>query len=235
MPADPEVDRLDLERLALGRLPAERAAEIRSLAATDASLRTRLQRVEREIGEASTAMPPLQLPTEALQARRRWPAMVVAVGLAVAALLAWVVLQPSPESSGIRGAGSFDLEAVRLRHGSPTVVGSLVEGRPGDQIQYRITPHTSGVLTVIDVQDDGAIASVGTAVEVVAGEPLTGALQLDDYDGLERVFFVLHDREVGVDDVRRALDRAHQRPLADIDRLPGLPSSRSLLIVEPDP
>ena len=59
-----EVSRLDLELLALGQLPPDRAAVIRTAALEDEDLARRITSVERAIERASEDMPSLVLEPE---------------------------------------------------------------------------------------------------------------------------------------------------------------------------
>ena len=72
----------------------------------------------------------------------------------------------------------------------------------------------------------------GRPVQVQAGESVEGAVVLDDYAGKERVFFLLSEAPVGQNAVDQAVRSVFDRPLADLDTLPGIDATqRSVLIV----
>ncbi|MFH1464638.1 MAG: hypothetical protein ABIO70_09650 [Pseudomonadota bacterium] len=236
MRADPSnpVSRLDLERWALGRLDPAAAAALVAQAREDADLGARMARVRREI-EAAGDLPPLELPAEAPAPPRRrwvwaWPAFAAA-----AAAVVLTVAQPwrQPPSEVFRGA--FDLELVQVRLGQASPQGALVRGRAGDRLQFTVVPTRAGTLQVYDLQDDGALQPIGDARPVTAGEPATGALLLDDFPGSERLYFLVTDGALEPAEVQRAVERAHARPLADLDHLPGLGEGtlqRSVLVIK---
>ena len=238
-----EIGRLDIERHVLGRLDdAERAALVER-AARDPELAARIEKVEAEIGAASVDLPPLDLSMEPSseggpppRANRPMGLMVGAL-LAVAAAIGLVVLLPGgtgPETADEVFRGSaFDLEVVRVRQGQPASQGVLIEAREGDRLQYTVTPLGDGWLTVVDVQDDGSVSLWMTPQEVRAGEAMDGAVVLDGYAGKERVYFLVADAPVERDAVEASVRSVFERPLADLDALPGIDATqRSLLIVK---
>lgn len=152
--------------------------------------------------------------------------------LAAAAALSLVVLLPEGAGTGEVFRGSFDLQVERVRQGVAVPQGVLVEAREGDRLQYTVLAGSDGWLTVVDVQDDGAVSLWLAPQRVRAGQQVAGAVVLDGYTGKERVYFLLADEPVGSDSVDAAVRGVFERPLADLDRLPGLDSAqRSLLIV----
>lgn len=237
-----EVGRLTIERYVLGRLDEPERSQLAHMASQDADLAARIERVEAEINDAAVGLPPLDLSLEPSieatpppRANRPW-GLVVGALLAVAAALSMVVLLPGQGTDG--GAdevfrGSFDLDVVRVRQGEAVPQGVLVEAKRGDRLQYAVTPGADGWLTVADVQDDGAVSLWLRPQKVRQGQTVEGAVVLDAYAGKERVYFVLADAAVGADAVEASVRSVFERPLADLDALPGIDAAqRSLLIVK---
>ena len=244
MTVEAPISRLDLERFVLGRLEPTVRDDIDARVGTDPELRARIERLRAEIQVASVDLPAFQVPvddaptlevvaggTSNAQRRSISLSLIVGVGLAAAAATLLVV-QPSeaPQSEVFRG--DFDLAVEHVRAGSGSSVGLMVEARSGDTLQYTITPDTDGWWMVADIQDDGKISLWTPPQKVEAGLPARAAVQLDEYSGSERAFFLLSDAPMELDAVREAYAQAYRKPLADIDSLPGLPAKqRSILIV----
>ncbi len=224
MPSEP-VTRLELEQLALGELPVERVRAIESAAAGDPELASRIGCVRTEIDAAARDLPPLRLPSPA-PAWARWPPLVVA-GLALAAaLLLW--LRPGPSETF---RGGFDLKVERLRNGRVAEVGLVIDVREGDRIQYVVTPQRDGTLGVFDLQDDGELFTWLAPREVAAFERVTGAAELDDYTGSERMFVVFHPDGFTTAELEEALERVWRTPLLALDALPIDADQRSVVLL----
>jgi len=162
------------------------------------------------------------------------PALSGLVAVAAAAAVVVAVLPGAPTHDVYRGA--MDLEIQRVRLGSAVEQGAVVRAQEGDRIQFQVRSAQPGVLAVFNVQDDGAVQTYLQPRPVAPREAVSGAVLLDDYAGAERIFFVVADQEVGEDAVHRALELGFDRPLVDLDRLPGLDGTqRSVLVLKERP
>lgn len=236
MQAD-EVSRLDLERLALGTMSELERSALASRMDHDPTLARRARRIALEIEESAEALPPLQLPVEeAGGIWERFNAWMFPAGLMLAAAASLFVLLPrasSPTGPAFRGA--LDVELVRVRLGEPEPFGLVGSARAGDRLQFSVTAPADGWVAVYDVQDDGVLATWLAPTEARGHHPVDGAVVLDDYTGAERVYFVYSNAPVSEEDVREALERAFDRPLAELDVLPALGRDvvqRSVLVLE---
>lgn len=237
-----EVTRLMLERYALGRMREPEASTLAHMAAEDPELGARLAKVQAEIEAAKVDLPPLDLSLEPSieatpppRANRGFPAPLLgglfAIGVAAAGAL-FFIDRPATDPTAEVFRGGFDVELTRIRQGQAAPMGALVEAEAGDRLQYRVVVQESGWLTVADVQDDGAVALWLEPVRVEAGAPAEAAVLLDDYAGSERVYFIVADEPVDLAAVQEAVNSVFDRPLADLDALPGIDADQqSALIV----
>ena len=254
-PTDP-VSRLDLERLVLGRLDPTQQAALDARVAAEPELKARLDRIRADIGAAASDLPPLVLPAPgagdtglrlveapadaspapARTGRRSWTWIAAGTALAAAAAGALVLVPGEQGGADLPLAetfrGSFDLEVHRVQAGKAEQVGAMVEVRAGDKLQYTLTSPEDGWWMVADVQDNGEVFMWTPPRRIQAGTPATAAVQLDDYTGAERAYFIVSEQPMELDVVREAYAAAYRQPLAELDTLPGIPGSqRSLLIV----
>jgi hypothetical protein len=236
-PPSDSFSRLELERWALGRLEPDRAEALAAARLRDPQLDRRALRVQDEIRAAAAALPPLRLPDPEPWWRRLprpTPLLVGGLALAAAALVVLPDDAPTDPDGGMvsRGQG-MSLELVRLRAGAADAQTGLIRARPGDRIQYTITPDATGYLAVYNLQDDGTLQPYLPSRPVRDGEVVEGAVVLDDYTGSERIFFLLDDEVITDEGVTGAVQRAWRAPLADLDDLPGAATTqRSALIVK---
>ncbi len=238
------VSRLNLERLALGDLPAAEAAALQQRIDGDPDLAARAVKIQSEIASSREALPPLDLDRAANVARtarlaeeppslldrlrflvRPMPLVLAGATAALALFFLWPGASDEVPMEQFRG--SFDLELTLVRDGAASPQGALVTARAGDRLQWRVTPGAAGWFAVFDVQDDGVVSAWARPTEVPAMVPIDGAVLLDDFAGSERVFFVLSEAPVGLQSVRGALERKFQTPIAELDTLPGVPDTAS--------
>ncbi len=189
------ITRFDLELYLLDELDPQRRGEVQAALDADPDLAERLERLRADVDIPVPAFvpPPLQIP-EPANRPWRW-----AMGLAVAAavgITALVVLRPQGPQMTYRGAMELDVQVVR--NGVITAAGSVIQTHPGDLLQWRVLSDTDGHLTVVDQQDDGVWA-VWKSAPVTAGLSVEGTVQLDGYQGAERVWFVVSDAPLQVD------------------------------------
>ncbi len=225
------ISRLDAELWALGELDAARSAEIERLRARDADVLAWTDGIRASIRDAEGDMPMLQLPVEveSTWSWRRWLAPAAALAGAAAVVATTVLLQPPEQAEVFRGA--MDIEVHLVRDGLASERGTLIAAREGDRLQLRVTAGRDGALSIFDLQDDGALTEWMAPTEVRARVPVDFAVVLDDYAGSERVFVVFADDGIDRRAFESALQRTYDRPLADLDTVPGLDATqRSLLI-----
>lgn len=227
-----EVSRLDLELLALGQLPPDRAAVIRTAALEDEDLARRITSVERAIERASEDMPSLVLEPEPqpVETRRRWWMWFAApLPVMAAAAAALLMLQPDPPPT-VTFRGDMDVQLWRVRHGEAVEQGALVEAKAGDRLQWTVEVSEPGWFAVYDVQDDGQVSVFSQPMEVAG--VVEGAVVLDDYAGSERLYFTLSDEPFAVEAVELAVEASWKVPISDLDALPLDGAQRSVLVIK---
>jgi len=230
------VSRHDAELWALGELDAAAAAEIDRLRAHDAEVREWTDGIRASIVAAEDDLPMLQLPVEAEStwSWRAWFAPAAAFAGAAAVVAVTLLIEPPPQTEVFRGA--MDIEVHLVRDGTASERGALIAAREGDRLQLRITSGTDGALSIFDLQDDGVLTEWMPPRPVRARVPVDFAVVLDDYVGSERVFLVFGDEPVDREVFEGALQRTYDRPLADLDAVPGIDATqRSLLIYKGGP
>ncbi|MEN0062978.1 MAG: hypothetical protein AAGA48_12565 [Myxococcota bacterium] len=235
MSTDP-ISRLQLERFALGDLDEADVARIESQVETDPELAERLQAVRNAVAAAADDLPPAPVwpddEAEPGKVVRLFPVALVASTLALAAALVLWFRAPPPDAVQFRG--TLDVEVERVRGDRAKPQGPVVEVQAGDRLQYTISSDTDGHLMVVDVQDDGAVSVIYDSTPIDAHELIQGAAQFDDYEGSERIYFLFDDQELTLLHVRDAVERAWDRPVADLDALPlKIEDQRSVLVVRP--
>ena len=241
------ISRLTLERWALGRLDEEQARALERAMTRDQALRRRAECLRQEIERARQDLPPLVLPQEE-EKSKGWLAellgpwrvqLAFGVGLAALALLALlppreIVIGEKP-SAEVVFRGAMDLQLHRIRQGEIAPQGALVQAREGDRLQYQVTSDGQGVLQVLNLQADGQLLHYLQPRALTPQQPIQGAVILDDYAGMERIFFVISPRALDREQLQAAIQRAWNTPLAELDALPGLGAGvvqRSVLVVK---
>ena len=236
--------RTDLELWALGELPADREAQLEQLCREDPQLAARCDRVREDIALAVLDLPPLDLdavtqPT-LWERLHRWflgPTGVSLGGLAVA-MAALLVVWPATPPDAVVFRGGFDLDLVRIRLGEAEASNGITTVQSGDRLQWTVRVNKPGRLYVYDVQEDQVVSAFVDGVQVRPDQPHTSGAVLDNYAGLERLFFLVADHPVTVDDVKDALERSWATPLTDVEALPGLGDDvgqRSVLLLKGQP
>ncbi len=225
------ITRTELERFILDDLPDDRMADVRRKLAVDPALQSRADRLRAELDDL--IVPPLTPPWEAKAAGfPRWASFAgVGAFLALAAAVLVFVNSGPSNTVAFRGA-PFELTVHQVRAGDTREVGGIIEGQAGDRLQFTIETAEDLFVTVFDIQDDGAVETWMPSRSARAGQPVHTAVLLDDYAGSQKVFVVTSAREITADDVRAGLAHEHERPVADLDALPGLKgtSQHSVLI-----
>ncbi|MEL6346583.1 MAG: hypothetical protein AAFV53_25955 [Myxococcota bacterium] len=239
------ISRLELEQWASGTLSDERTAFLEARRLHDPDLSARMDRVQAEIRSASIGMPALRLPEESaapsfwaqLWAQLVRPPALLAVGIALA--LALIAVRPGlldDDYVGTRGVMNppMQLEVVRVRNGVVAPQDALIQAQQGDRIQYAVSvPAPDLHMAVYNLQDNGALQVYLESRPVKMLETVEGAVILDDYQGSERIFFVLDDAPITRVQIEGAIQKAYQSPLADLDVLPvRFIEQRSVLIVK---
>jgi hypothetical protein len=234
-----EITRLELERLALGRLDPQRAADIEAMGTRDPALAARVERVRGEIQAASAGLPPLALPGDAERHGRlawlRRPALWAPALAVVLALALVIVLPPGEPAETWRGGAVMDIELLRVRLGEAQPQGALVSAQAGDRLQIEVSPPQAGWIQIYDLQNDGRIQAWLEPRRIGARQRVEQAVLLDDYPGAERLFVLLSPEPISLQQVEQAADQAFRTPLVELDLLPGLGDGvlqRSVLIVK---
>jgi hypothetical protein len=222
--------RLDVELWALGELDAPRVAVLEALRESDEEVRAWADGIRASVVDAETDLPMLQLPVEGAAepwyASLGWgwifrPGGLAALGAAALVAIAVTLFMRPPEPTEVF-RGSIDIELHLVRDGVAQQQGALVRARAGDRLQFLITTPADGSLSIFDLQDDGELTEWMAPREVRGLQPVDFAVMLDDYAGSERVYIIFSDDPVGRSDVERALQSTYDRPLADLDAVPGL-------------
>ena len=171
------------------------------------------------------------------RSRRRLQIEQLLLLLVRALIVVLVVFLRPVESPDVTYRGAMDLEVVRIRLGEATPQDGLVNAKTGDRLQYTVSVPSEGTLQVFDVQDDGEV-SLWKAESVQALKPVTGAAILDDYEGAERIFFVVTDKPLRKGEFEEAVHDVWRAPVAELDKVPGLGRhtiQRSILVIRESP
>jgi Putative zinc-finger len=235
-------DRFALELHAVGDLDGTERADLEAHLEDCTSCRERLWRIRQELAMAKRAMPET-LPVADFRQRRarekgRTAAWITAAaGWAAAAcvLLVWSpwrggeTLAPPPDEDTIgaatRAKGTFGISVMRGRGEAMDRLGAVALCREGDRLQFDPDLPDHGYLQIVNVQDDGQIqAYLPSTPAAEASQRLEFSVELDDYVGRERIFFVWSPEPVEAGAVRSGLlESLALRPIEEVDEVP-LPS-----------
>lgn len=191
---------LDLERYALGALPADAQTAVEAAVRADAETAQRLQAIQDDLrpvpalpaelpadsGLPLPSAPPLSLAPAHRPARWRLPAGVGATLLAAATAL-WVVRAPSspalpPAITRYKG-GELSLTVDRAR--GDATARAVTTFRDGDRLQLRLTCAPGDRPWRAAIFQGGAVAAPLTATQPLAcgnQVPLPGAVVVDGAD-----------------------------------------------------
>ncbi len=243
-------DRMDLDLLAVGDLADDRRDEVDDHLEDCAPCRERLWRIRQDLAMARRAIPD-RAPVEAFRERRDRerpsvaPWVVAAAGWAAAAcaVFAWApwsgpaaVEEADVVSTAVRTRGAFAVTVLRGRGDSVERLGTVAVCRAGDRLQFEPDVPAEGYLQILNVQDDGNVQTYLPSTPADAARAgLDFAVQLDEYAGRERIFFVYSDAPIAPDLLARgATDSLMLRPIEELDEVPLPPGTdaqqRSLLI-----
>jgi len=246
------LERFTLDLLAVGDLGDDERGSAESHLEGCASCRERLWRIRQDLAMARRAIPD-RMPVEAFRERRareragRVPWITAAAGWAAAAclLLVWAPWasggDPAFEEPAVRTRGSFAVTVLRGSGDDVDRLGPVAVCRAGDRLQFEPDLPDHGYFQILNVQDDGSVQTYlpSTPATGLSG-PLDFSIELDDYAGRERIFFVLSPDPVDGDAlVRGARDMLSLRPIEELEEVP-LPrgvrtEQRSLLIYKEAP
>ena len=231
-----EFSRLDLELYALDELPDEQAEALAAAIGADPKLAAWAARVRDEVDEAADNLPTVPHEQDQLDdGLFAWlgirfgsaGAMVYAAAILFTTggiISFWPHADPPPPEVAATGPaasrGTFDLQLQRSRAGAVVDLGAVARVQAGDRLQFTVTAPHAGVLTVVDVQEDGAVDLFGEAQPLAAMQPWTGATLLGDSSGAERLFFIVGARALDRTAAEAAVREARGKPLATLDRLP---------------
>jgi hypothetical protein len=230
----PEIRDWQLERYALGELPAHEARAVREALARDEGARTRLHGLEESNGDLLRRYPPAvaaaairaadpRMAPEAPRARPRvWPALAAAaaavvMGAGVVALVPKGVRDSEPpDVTRVKGVTPYLLvyrkaAADEIERLQP---GTLARDHDQVQLAYQAAGRRYGVIVSVDgrgVVTRHLPVAGPTAVELKPGPPvpLPQSYELDDAPGFERFYLVTADEPFPVDRVLTAVRRRH--------------------------
>ena len=120
--------------------------------------------------------------------------------------------------------GPGPLEVILLRGGriSPAESGDVFHA--GDRLQFRVTPGTWHYLHLVSLDDQGKLTpffpddgSPSLALRPDPGQLLPGAVVLDDFVGLERIFAVFSPEPLDYGEVEEAARRLVDRSSVPLD------------------
>ena len=245
-------DRLALDLLAVGDLDGDRRTDVDEHLEDCAACRERLWRIRQDLAMARRAIPgraPVQAFRERQQReqRRVAPWLVAGLGWAAAAcaVAAWAPWageagaaggEDDVASTAVRTRGTFAVTVLRGRGESVERLGAVAVCRAGDRLQFEPDLPRDGYLQIVNIQDDGGVQTyLPSTPAAQATDGLGFSVELDEYAGRERIFFVYSDDPIPPDVVARgAADTLMVRPIEEVDHVPlprGIQAEqRSLLI-----
>jgi hypothetical protein len=241
-PHTSHVGELRLRRFRLGELPAGEQEEITRHTSDCGSCRARLKGIEDEqrhferdisferfAGGVERAR---RVPR--VHPRRAWT--VAAAGFAAAAALI-LVMRPGrelPERHGwnnLKG-GASAIMRIRTADGHAqrsAAAGSIEALRPGEQVLLGYKVPVAANLIAVSIDDAGAVTplypSAGSALPVDGHGDLRympDSLEFTGH-GRERVFLLLSERPLAVDEVARAARAAHAKVAGNLAALASVP------------
>ena len=239
-------DRFQLNLLAVKNLEDAERAELEAHLEDCTPCRERLWRLKQDLAMAKRAMPEAMPVAEFRQrlARERgrtvaWISAAAGWAAAACVLLVWSPWKaadatPPVETgdegaaaieAGTRAKGAFGISVMRGRGDTVERLGPVALCRAGDRLQFAPDLPDHGYLQIVNVQDDGAIQAYlpSTPVDQVE-QRLAYSIELDDYVGRERIYFVWSPEPVDAGDVRTALLASlSQQPIEEVPEvaLPG--------------
>jgi len=235
-------DRFQLELHAVGDLDGAECVDLEAHLEDCTPCRERLWRFRQELAMAKRAMPE-RMPVEDFQHRharvrgRTAAWITAAAGWAAAAcvLLVWspwrggetAVPLPAEDTAvaATRAKGNFGVSVLRGRGEAVDRLGSVAVCRAGDRLQFQPDLPDHGYLQILNVQNDGQIQAYLPSTPVAdAAQRLEFSVELDDYLGRERIFFVWSPEPVESGAVRSGLlESLALRPIEEVEEV-QLPS-----------
>jgi len=257
---DTKTPRWLLERLALGELDAQAAAELRRRAAeAGEDLDAALAQLAASNAQLLAEHPPArmvqairrrsQAPARPRRARTIWAVAPVALAGALALVL---LVRPAgeqrraepPEHINVKGPEAAHLVAYRNEHGEARRLGDGAAAAQGDLIQLAYRKQHAGFGLLLSIDGAGTVTlhwpdkpSTGAAPLETSGETrLPSSYQLDDAPGFERFFLVTATQPFPVStvvDAARALAARPQEARTSPLPLPPTFAQTSLALAKP--
>jgi len=246
-------DRLTLDRLAVGEIAGAERASIDDHLADCSACRERLWRIRQDLAMARRAIPE-RAPVEAFRRREAHekvafaPWVTAAAGWAAAAclLLVWApwnaadgAVEDAPSITRTRGTMAVSVQ--RARGDSVERVGQVAVCRRGDRLQFEPDLPSDGFFQIVNLQADGQTqVYLPSTPASRSAEELDFSIELDDYAGAERVFFVWTAEFVDSAELAdRATGSLAVRPIEELEAIPlrqgQVGEQRSLLIYKEPP
>jgi hypothetical protein len=160
--------------------------------------------------------------------RRAWT--LGAVGLAAAAALV-LVLRPAPHTNRIKGGTEATIRIAsaddRSQRSAPP--GSLQALHEGERVMLGYRAGQAAHLVAVSIDDAGAVTPLfpergaGLPVEARPEVKFLGDSLVFTGHGRERVFLLLSERPLGVEEVERAARAAHESAHGDLSALSAVP------------
>jgi hypothetical protein len=240
----PHLSQLELDRLALAGLAADRQAHL------DSCERCRGEQAQLKALQQTFSTTVLPRTSSAVTERADWraswsrfwipSAALGAVAVVMLVLLVPPLMAPGDEDLGAKGDVSFS--AVVKRGDQLLPAG---QARPGDQVRLVLTGPAGGFVMVASIDGRGR-ASVyhpfdgvqSAAVEKAGRWELPGSIELDETQGPERLFALWSTQPLSASDVKTALVMLGARGWEAIRaaqslEVPGVSHSQTILLEKP--
>jgi hypothetical protein len=229
---------IELERLALGELTADRESEVRRSLEAEQGGMGRLAQINASTEEILERYPPhlmaVAIKDRASESKTRWRTWyaVPVLTAAAAAMLIFIFVPvsnpryqtPTYEEIRIKGDDEPTLFVYRKRVGGDELLGEGSQVTAGDVLQLKYTARKAlhGVICSIDgrgtvtlhfpANPDGS-----TVLESGGAQVLDFSYELDDAPGFERFFFITSSNPIDVRTILQAGRKHGQRNKGDLD------------------
>jgi hypothetical protein len=208
-----------LERYLAGALPAEARAQLEAVLAESEADRARLKELEADSAAFLVKHPPGPLVAKYEASRRRgwrWPALVLPLVAALAAVFLLMLRPPGPIDDPYTPKGNIVLGV----YSESGLVEPGAEVAPGTRIRFSVKAGRAGYVAVLGRDAAGAISVYHPydGKEAAPYDPkapvLPDAIELDDVKGEERVYALFSEKPFALDWAVEALRAG--KPLKEV-------------------